>query len=155
MEKRIVLDLDYCIGCRSCEAACKVAFKDESRIKHGAIDSVALLPLACRHCKDALCLKSCPVEAIFRDENNNRIVRNSSLCTGCSSCVFACPFGVIDLPLLHHIAQKCDDCRDRELGPRCVAACSTGALMYESIDKIEKVPVGVRLVSRVPWARRR
>ncbi|MEO0225648.1 MAG: 4Fe-4S dicluster domain-containing protein [candidate division WOR-3 bacterium] len=155
MEKRIVLDLDYCIGCRSCESACKIAFKGESRIKHGAVGVVASLPFACRHCKDALCLKSCPVEAINRIEESGRIVRSSFRCIGCSSCIYACPFGVIDKNLIQHISQKCNECLDRAEGPRCVSACSTGALKYLTIEEIEKFSVGVRVISRSLFWRRR
>ncbi len=155
MEKRIILDLDYCIGCRSCEAACKIAFKHEARIKHGAVESTAFLPLACRHCKDALCLNSCPTGAITRHEEKGEVMRNSFLCSGCSSCIFACPFGVIDQPLLRHIAQKCDLCKDRKEGPRCVASCSTGALKFMTEEEIAKVAVGVRFISRSPFWRRK
>lgn len=100
-------------------------------------------------------MKACPVEAITRDEKNNRIVRASFKCTGCTSCAHACPFGVIDAPLLRHISQKCNDCRDWTKGPRCVLACSTGALKYLPTEQVEKIGIGVRVISRNPFARRR
>ncbi len=155
MARRIILDLDLCCGCRSCEAACKVAFKGEARIRHGDIESVAYLPLACKHCKEALCLASCPVEAITRDEKTGLIVRSSFKCIGCRSCAYACPFGVIDAPLVRHISQKCDLCKDREEGPRCVAACSSGALQFLEEEEIKKMEIGVRMVSKDAFVRRR
>ncbi len=154
MARRIVLDLDLCCGCRSCEAACKIAFKGESRIRHGDIESVAYLPLACKHCKEALCLASCPVEAITRDDNG-LVVRSSFKCIGCRSCAYACPFGVIDAPLVRHISQKCNLCSDREEGPRCVSACSSGALQFLEEEEIKKMEIGVRMVSKDPFVRRR
>ncbi len=155
MEKRIVLDLDLCCGCRSCEAACKAAFKGEARIRHGELQGIAYLPLACRHCKEALCMTACPVAAIIRDEKTGLVIRSSFLCIGCKSCAFACPFGVIDAPLVRHISQKCSLCSDRAEGPRCVSACSSGALQLLTDKKIEKHEVGVRFVSRNPFFRRR
>jgi len=155
MQRRIVLDLDYCIGCRSCEAACRAAFKGEGRIRHGEIGVEAYLPLACRHCEDPLCAAACPVEAITRDEKTGIVKRSSFRCIGCSSCVYACPFGVIDAPLVRHIAQKCDLCKDREDGPRCVATCASGALQFLSDEEIEKVKVGVRVMARSPFWRRK
>jgi Fe-S-cluster-containing hydrogenase component 2 len=155
MQKRIVLDLDLCCGCRSCEAACKAAFKGESRIRHGDITGEAYLPLACKHCKEALCLASCPVEAITRDEETGLVIRSAFICIGCKSCAYACPFGVIDAPLVRHISQKCNLCNDRKDGPRCVAACSSGALQFLSEEEIEKMEIGMRLVSKDAFTRRR
>lgn len=155
MAQRIVLDLDLCCGCRSCEAACKAAFKGESRIRHGDIDRVAYLPLACKHCKEPLCMVSCPVEAIKRDENTGLVIRSSFICIGCKSCAFACPFGVIDAPLVRRISQKCSLCNDREDGPRCVAACSSGALQFLSDEDIKKLEIGVRMISKDAFFRRK
>ncbi len=155
MARRIVLDLDLCCGCRSCEAACKVAFKGESRIRHADIENTAYLPLACKHCKEALCLASCPVNAITRDEKTGLVTRSSFVCIGCKSCAYACPFGVIDAPLVRHISQKCNLCEDRAEGPRCVSACSSGALQFLEEDEIKKMEIGVRMVSKDTFVRRR
>lgn len=155
MARRIVLDLDLCCGCRSCEAACKVAFKGESRIRHADIENTAYLPLACKHCKEALCLASCPVNAITRDEKTGLVTRSSFICIGCKSCAYACPFGVIDAPLVRHISQKCNLCQDRAEGPRCVSACSSGALQFLDEEEIKKMEIGVRMVSRDMFIRRK
>jgi Fe-S-cluster-containing hydrogenase component 2 len=155
MQKRIVLDLDLCCGCRSCEAACRAAFKGEARIRHGDISGVAYLPLACKHCKQPLCLAACPVEAITKDETTGLVVRSAMVCIGCKSCAYACPFGVIDAPLVRHLSQKCSLCADREEGPRCVAACSSGALQWLSDDEIERHEIGMRMVSKDLFFRRK
>jgi carbon-monoxide dehydrogenase iron sulfur subunit len=155
MAKRIVLDLDLCCGCRSCEAACRVAFKGEARIRHGNIINEAYLPLACRHCEEPLCAAACPVDAIKKDEETGLVTRSAFICIGCQSCAFACPFGVIDAPLVRHISQKCNFCEDREQGPRCVAACSSGALQLLDDEEIEEHEVGMRMVSKHAFFRRR
>jgi len=155
MAKRIVLDLDLCCGCRSCEAACKTAFKGEARIRHGDIAGIAYLPLACKHCKNALCVTACPVQAMRKDDLTGLVTRASFICTGCMNCLFACPFGVIDTTLVRHISQKCNLCNDRVEGPRCVAACSSGALQFLSEEEIKKHEIGMRLVSKDPFFRRR
>lgn len=154
MAKRIVLNVDLCCGCRSCEAACKVAFKGEARIKHADIAGEAYLPLACKHCNEPLCAAACPVEAIVRDEKTGLVLRSSYICIGCQSCAFACPFGVIDAPLVRHVSQKCDLCADREAGPRCVAACSSGALSFVEEEEAGAREIGMRVISKHAFYRR-
>jgi Fe-S-cluster-containing hydrogenase component 2 len=154
MAKRIVLDLDLCCGCRSCEAACKIAFKGEARIRHGEVAQQAYLPLACKHCEQPLCAAACPVDAIIKDESTGLVQRAAYMCIGCQSCAFACPFGVIDAPLVRHISQKCNLCNDRPDGPRCVAACSSGALQFLSDDEIKQREISMRLISKHSFYRR-
>lgn len=51
------------------------------------------MPVQCRHCDDAPCIKVCPVEAIR--QTGDCVQLNESLCIGCNLCAVACPFGAI------------------------------------------------------------
>ncbi|MCS7258383.1 MAG: 4Fe-4S binding protein [candidate division WOR-3 bacterium] len=151
-QKRIFLDLDYCIGCRSCEAACYSAY-GERRIRYGDISSTVFLPLACRHCDEPLCARACPFE-VLRVTPEGLVIQASFHCVGCRSCILACPFGVLDKELSWHISQKCSLCYDRSGNPRCVASCPTGALKFITEKEISKKIVSQRFVARSPYYRR-
>ena len=53
------------------------------------------MPVQCRHCDDAPCIKVCPVEAIR--QTGDCVQLNESLCIGCNLCAVACPVGCISL----------------------------------------------------------
>jgi Fe-S-cluster-containing dehydrogenase component len=129
--ERIILNLDRCISCRSCSAACYYGHRGMPNVAFGAI-AEGTLPLICRQCAEPACVDACPVRALRR-EPTGIVVRSRMLCTGCLSCVYACPFGVISPQLTLHQVAKCDYCEDllREGGlPRCVQACPAGALGF-------------------------
>lgn len=151
-QKRIFLDLDYCIGCRSCESACRSAF-GEARIRYGDITETTYLPLACRHCEEPLCAAACPFE-VLKVTKKGLVLQASFHCVGCKSCILACPFGVLDNKLLNHVSQKCNLCADRKDGPRCVASCASGALKLLDEKEVKKTAVGKRFLSRSPFWRR-
>lgn len=151
-KRRIFLDLDYCIGCRSCEAACRSAF-NEARIRYGEVTETAFLPIACRHCDEPLCAAACPFE-VLKVTESGLVLQASFHCVGCKSCILACPFGVLDKNLLNHVSQKCNLCADRNQGPRCVASCASGALKFLTEDEAKKIMVGKRFLSRSPFWRR-
>ena len=155
VDKRVLIDLDRCIECRSCAAACYYSHANIPAVGF-ARSGWALLPVVCRQCKAAACVDACPAEAMVRDESGV-VKRKAFQCIGCGSCVRACPFGVISAQLGgvpggfrspdrlsgHHVG-KCDLCADRterpgngeggsvvrDAVPRCVAACPAGALVW-------------------------
>jgi Fe-S-cluster-containing dehydrogenase component len=162
VEKRVVINLDRCIECGSCAAACHYSHADMPAI-NSARAGWALLPVICRQCKAASCVDACPVEAMICDEDG--IVRRRLFrCIGCGSCAKACPFGVIPTRLggtpiaakapermSGHQIAKCDLCVDRTAPeatphgvPRCVAACPSGALTYA--DEHEAVELGMEII---------
>lgn len=159
VSKRVLVDLDRCIECRSCAAACSVSHANVPAIQF-ARAGWALLPVVCRQCQAAPCVDACPAEAMVRDDDG--VVRRRLFrCVGCSSCVRACPFGVIPTRLAGapagarspdrlsgRQAAKCDLCFDRTASgdgePRCVAACPSGALLFA--DERDGEAIGVDLI---------
>ena len=156
--ERVILNIDRCIGCRSCSAACYYGHRGMPNITFGIIEE-GTLPFICRQCTEPPCVEACPVEAL-RQEENGITTRSQMLCIGCLSCVHACPFGVISPSLTRRQVAKCDYCQDRlEEGgkPRCVVACPSGALVFEQCDELEeKAPLLLsgRMAGRNPYKRR-
>lgn len=146
--ERVVIDLDRCIECRTCFAACYYGHRREPIVNYGSTGEVQF-PLICRQCDEPACVDSCPYEAMYKDEHG--IVRRSlPLCRGCGSCAIACPFGTIAPEIYRHQVPKCDLCADLVLEgslPRCVAACPAGALQFVEIAEGELERQGLYVIS--------
>ncbi len=150
--RRVVLDLDRCIGCRACGAACHVGHNNQTNLVPGRIADTAILPVHCRHCSQPACAMACPCGALYQDESGF-VRRSELLCIGCKTCALACPFGVIPDEFVRHVSPKCDLCVDRVVEgeePRCVATCTAGALSFVELDETVGTPsyVGGRIQSR-------
>lgn len=158
IEERVVLNVDQCIGCRSCSAACFYGHKGMPNVSYAAIEE-GTLPVICRQCSEPPCVDACPVDALQRDDCGV-VHRSRMLCIGCKSCVYACPFGVIEQELTSHLASKCDMCEERVREgdiPRCVATCTAGALSFEKVENVEEsgvVLLSGRTVGANPYKRR-
>jgi carbon-monoxide dehydrogenase iron sulfur subunit len=152
MKGIIVVKVDRCVGCKSCEIACAV---EHSRSKvlieaiheHPAPEARICVeqgngfatPLQCRQCEDAPCFAICPTHALHRTDRLSPVEIDHELCIGCQLCVLACPFGVIRLDEDSHAIVKCDQCAEnlhRGNFPACVISCPTGALEFKNINEV-------------------
>ena len=99
------------------------------------------VPLQCRHCEDAPCVKVCPSKALEKPQLESPVLIKDELCIGCKWCILVCPYGVISMDKTGKALIKCDFCIERlKLGeePACVESCPTGALQFRSIKELPK-----------------
>ena len=92
----------------------------------------------CKHCEVAGCLEACPTGAIVRMDFGAVFVQ-PDVCNGCSYCVVACPFGVVEKNHKDGRAFKCTFCSDRQmagLAPACAKACPTESIKFGEIDEL-------------------
>jgi Fe-S-cluster-containing dehydrogenase component len=137
--KRVVLDMDVCVECRSCGAACFYGHYNQPIINYADTETVSV-PIICRQCTEPACVEGCPNEAMSQNERSVS-KRSVTKCTGCGSCVQACPFGVLTDEMIKHATPKCDLCEERVLRgepPRCVATCPSGALKFLDVEQMER-----------------
>jgi carbon-monoxide dehydrogenase iron sulfur subunit len=147
--KQIYVRPERCMGCRSCEIGCAVQHSQEKTLFSAVLQSPPpmkrlfvestddlRMPIICRHCEDAPCLRACISGCLYRDEKEF-VRRKKERCIGCWTCMMACPFGVITRDKEKHIAVKCDRCHKLDV-PACVNACPTKALVLVDIDDMPR-----------------
>jgi len=138
-EYRLSVKKNDCIGCHSCEVACKAEHRLNigPRLIYVIEKSPDFLPVYCHHCAKAPCIQACPTKAITRNKDGLVLIDEKE-CIGCRECVYECPFGVMQFYDDRAVAIKCDLCSDRitkGLKPACVAVCPTGCIAFR--DKRE------------------
>jgi len=149
-ELAFFIDYSRCIGCRACVQACEECdtHRGRSMIHLEVIerdDSVQTAPQVCMHCKDPICARVCPADAIKQTPDG---VTQSALkprCIGCSNCVVACPFGVPRYYADIDQMMKCDYCYDRtSVGkrPMCATVCPSQALAFTTLEEIQRTRRG-------------
>jgi Fe-S-cluster-containing dehydrogenase component len=101
MHYGMAIDLNRCIGCQSCTAACKM----KNGVPAGVFLSKVLVtesgqypntrvdyqPMLCMHCNNPSCLQVCPTGATSK-RADGIVVVNQDECIGCEYCVNACPY---------------------------------------------------------------
>ena len=150
----ILIDPQKCLACKSCELECALEHsksKDlkqaiyekplpQARVNVESAEELAI-PLQCRHCEDAPCVKICPTNAIDRHSLEEPVLIEDQLCIGCKWCILVCPFGVISMDKKGTALIKCDLCFERlQKGeyPVCVQACPTGAIQFKPLEDVGK-----------------
>ncbi len=155
----VLIDTTQCVGCRSCQKACKIANNLPTDDRPVALSATTLtivdfknistkpdqpevkpVKRQCMHCQDPACVSVCPVGALYKRENGS-VAYDADKCMGCRYCMVACPFGVPKYdwnspnPKINKCAQNCmaDGTRDR---PACVQACPNKALAYGNRDEL-------------------
>jgi len=185
VEFAYALDLTRCVGCRRCVYAC-VEENNQSRDpevhwirvlemdKEKGVDFAHAdayydakevprpghfyVPTACQHCRNAPCVKTCPVGATWQ-EPDGIVVIDYDWCIGCRCCMSACPYGARHFnwgepglpaeelnPKTHYlgnrprprgVVEKCTFCIQRVragLYPACVEVCPVGARKFGDLN---------------------
>ncbi len=129
-------DPHVCTGCMICVSVCsmhyyRVISPERSRVRVVRLEGGLDFPLFCRNCEDAPCIEACPEDALART-SKGVIVVNSRRCTGCGSCVSACPYYAIRVNPDTGKAFKCIQCGE------CTAWCPVGAIWMTTGADLEK-----------------
>lgn len=152
MKGIIVVDVEKCLACRSCQVQCAVehsrarelvaAIRERpaprARVRVEAVDGLAV-PLQCRHCADAPCVRVCPSRALEKAGPDDPVSVVNERCIGCRLCVLACPFGLIDMDESGNAVVNCDLCVERlkrDRLPACVEGCPTKALRFMDLKDV-------------------
>lgn len=154
-------DNTLCIGCRTCQVACKdkndlpagITYRIVRSFETGDYPHPGFFHYSgsCNHCFDPACVASCPIGAMFIDEDGT-VQHDDEACIGCKACVTACPYGEPQYFESLNIVKKCNACKDvRDQGgnPVCVDACLMRCLEFGDIDELEKRH-GSELVDEIP-----
>jgi len=97
----MVADLERCVGCQTCTAACRhanatspaVQWRKVLDIEVGAFPNVSrtFVPVGCQHCADPPCMHVCPSTATRR-RADGIVTIDYDICIGCAYCDVACPY---------------------------------------------------------------
>lgn len=146
MRYAMVIDTRRCVGCEACVVACKA----ENNVPEGycrdwivtEVDgqwpqfNTEIRSQRCNHCDRPACAMNCPTGAIHKDFGGVVLVATRK-CTGCKSCIAACPYDVGFINPNTHCSDKCTFCahrvREGKL-PACVSTCPSKCMHFGDLD---------------------
>ena len=139
----MLIDTRRCIGCHACTVACKSEFDVPLGVNRSWVEYTekgtfphvdrSFLPRLCNHCSEPPCVRVCPTNATWRDDDNGVVVIDPDVWIGCKYCIQACPYGARFLNPVTGAADKCDFCTHRVtqgIEPSCVNTCIGKARIF-------------------------
>lgn len=153
-----LIDLGKCVGCRGCEMACisenkleQFYYRKVTNVSRPESQFYGFFSIACNHCINPECIRVCK-DRCYRKRRDGIVLHDASRCSGCRSCVGACPFRAPAINPKTGKVGKCSFCFNRidnRLQPACVSACITGALAI--VDMNGPLPEGaVKNLPEIP-----
>jgi Fe-S-cluster-containing dehydrogenase component len=182
------LNLSRCIGCRRCAHACltennqsretdddiQMSYIRVLELNNGSIniensnhyydlekvprEGKYYMPVQCHQCRNAPCVKACPVQATWTQSDGVTVV-DYNWCIGCRYCMAACPYFArrfnFSRPKLEPkqinpnqaylgnrirpkgVVEKCTFCLQRTRNgqyPACMEVCPTGARVFGNLS---------------------
>jgi formate dehydrogenase iron-sulfur subunit len=163
--KGFLVDTSRCIGCRSCQVACKQwnkldadktvntgTFENPRDLTPALYNRIKFVEQAgdkgdmswrflnerCMHCGDAGCMKVCPSPGALYRTKDGIVAYDREKCISCKYCVSACPFNIPRYDSDDKVS-KCHLCLNRiggGLTPACAKACPTETLKFGNRNEL-------------------
>lgn len=160
----MVIDLNTCVGCNACMAAC--AMENQTPVWKGAWRTYVhekeigvaeqvrrrFFPRLCNHCDNPPCLTVCPTGATYQRDDGIVLI-DPGRCMGCRACAMACPYDARyevtyddirvgkefygELQRTSPSMDKCSFCAhrvDKGQKPACVETCVGSARQFGDLD---------------------
>lgn len=151
------IDLERCVGCRSCEASCDVTWGTPVDVAWRRVGTLEggdypdfkrfFVSMACNHCDVPVCAWVCPTRAYTKRESDGVVTVDPTKCIGCKLCIWACPYEAPQYDPARKVVSKCHFCSPRLAegkAPRCVESCPYEALDYGPMDDLLRRHPGAR-----------
>ncbi len=143
----IIVDLDRCIGCYSCEVACKNENHIDLGVQYNKVFTIGptgkfpdlemyYMPAMCQSCENPPCVSVCPTGASYIDKDGVILI-DSKKCIACMSCISACPYGARKYNSKREYVEKCTMCShllNAGDKPACVKACCSKARIIGDVN---------------------
>src|SRR5690625_2468318 len=142
--RKLYLELENCICCRACLAACTQCGGHEEKNRNFMYDvdpfvSTETIPLMCLHCVEPAFASSFSAQAIQINETGVVLSALVDLCIGCQNCTIACPYVIPKIDEEENLMYKCDLCIDRtqeDIPPMCASVCPADAIQWLTEEEI-------------------